>query len=333
MPIRDVEVNITRETQSVTQAGFGLPLILATNTDHDYTTYSDLESLAEDFDEETEAYKIANRIFGQSPRPSDVAVLGVSYDSETDEPSVLTSALNDNAKEDFYFLLCEEQGQDEIEALSEWIDAQRKLYFYDSDDPSIHAGLESDRTIPFIHSEPGDYGAAGWIGVCAPADPGSLTWKFKTINGLTDAGYSTSEVDDIIDDGGNTYIRQGGILHTYDGRVTSGEWIDVMRSQDYIEARMKENVFRTLVTAPKVPFTSAGIAQIVATVEGVLQRAYNNGMIADDEDGQPIYSVSAPKRSEVSANNRANRTLPDVEFSFELAGAVHEVEITGVIQV
>lgn len=330
---RDVEVVITRETSAVTQAGFGKPLILSGEQDHPYTSYTDLSSVAEDFAETTETYKIANRIFGQTPRPQEIAILGVEYDSEADDPSTLISALNENASEDFYFVLSTEQGEDEIKAISTWVDAQERIYFASSDNPTILAQLESDRTALLLHSDPRSYPAEGWVGRCAPETPGSITWKFKTINGILDPGYSTTQVNNIEDDGGNTYIRQGGILHTTPGQVTSGEWIDVIRSQDFVTARIREEVFRVLVNAPKVPYTNGGIAMITSAVESVLQTAYNNGMIADDEDGVPLYTVSAPKRHEVPANDRANRFLPDVKFVFELSGAVHKTRITGVIRV
>lgn len=330
---RDVEVVITRETSAVTQAGFGKSLILSGEQEHPYTSYTGLESIAEDFGESTETYRLANRIFAQTPRPQEVAVLGVSYDSEMDDPTVLTSALNENAGEDFYFIHSTEQGENEILAISEWIDAQERMYFYSSDDPTIQEQLESDRTVPFIHTDPTSYPAAGWVGVCAPTEPGSITWKFKTINGILDPGYSTTEVNNIEDTGGNTYIRQGGILHTTPGQTSSGEWIDVIRSQDFVTARLREEVFRVLANAPKVPFTNAGIAMVTSAVESVLKTAYNNGIIADDEDGQPLYSVTAPKRHEVPVNDRANRTLPDVNFVFELAGAIHRVRVNGTIRV
>lgn len=333
MAIRDVEVVITRETRAVTQAGFGTPMILATNKNFPYTTFTELSAVAEQFDPSTRAYQMANRIFGQTPRPVRLGIYGVEFDPETDSVNELIAELNKVAEKDFYFLLCDRQEEDVILALSQWIDAQRKLYFYDTDDPTIHETIESDRTIPFVHKNPLSFPAAGWVGVCAPQDPGSITWKFKTISGIEDPGYSTAEVDAIVESGGNTYVRQGGILHTYDGRTSSGEWIDVMRSMDFVEARIKEEVFRVLVNSPKVRYDSIGIAQIVSAVESVLKTAFNQGIIAVDDDGQPMYTVTAPKRSEIPANMRAQRILPDVNFTFTLAGAVHKVRIRGVIQV
>ncbi|KAB8139266.1 DUF3383 domain-containing protein [Gracilibacillus oryzae] len=330
--IRDVQVIITRETQQITQAGFGRPLILATSTDKPYTLYRTLDAVAEDYGENTEAYRMANRIFAQTPRPVDIAILGVTYDAATGDPTTLTAALNDN-EGDFYFLLCEEQGIEEITALSTWIEAQKKLYFVSTDDPTLQDQFEGYRTIPMYHKDPLSYPAEGWVGRCAPTDPGSITWKFKTINGVVASGASETEISTIKEGGGNTYIEQGGVLMTYDGRTTSGEWIDVMRSIDFLEMRIQESVFGILVRNEKIPFTNNGIAQIITGVESPLKQGYLQGMIADDADGVPLYSVSAPTRSEVSANDRANRILPDVNFTAEIAGAVHETRINGVVQV
>ena len=333
MSIRDVEVVITRERPTVTQVGFGIPLILSTSKDQEFKTYLNLGDVVNDFPETTNTYKMAERIFEQNPRPSRIAILGVQYNAGEDTPDVLVDALDENKEQDFYFLLCEEQGEDEVIALAQWVEEQKRIYFYSSDDPTIHGGLNSDRVVSLIHKKPETYPAEGWVGVCAPTNPGSITWKFKTISGIEESGFSSEEVDSIVESGGNVYIRQGGILHTYDGRTTSGEWIDVIRSQDFIEARIKEEVFRTLVSVPKVPYTSAGIAQITSAVESVLQSAFDNGMIASDEEGQPMYSVTVPSISDISPVDRANRILPDVWFEFQLAGAVHKVKIRGVIRV
>ena len=331
MTIKDVTVTIDRQTTGVSQAGFGVPLILSTEQEQAFTTYTSLDDLSVDFDEQTEAYAIANALFSQNPRPAKVSVLGVVYEVGVDDPTALTSALNDNAGEDFYFLLSTVNETEEVTALSEWADSQKRLYFYSTDDETSFQALESDNTVPFAHKTPTQHPAAAWIGRCAPELPGSITWKFKTLNGITESGYTPSEQDAILADGGNVYIKQGGVLHTYDGRASSGEYIDVIRSQHYVEARIKESVFQALVNANKVPYTSAGVAVITSAVESVLQNAYNNGVIADDADGVPQYSVTAPSVSNVSAADKANRILPDVHFEFTLAGAIHEVHVNGVI--
>ncbi|SDI15977.1 Protein of unknown function [Alteribacillus persepolensis] len=326
MAIKDWQITISRQTRAISQAGFGKVLILATDSAHPFTTYTELEDVSADFDETTEAYAMANRILGQTPRPTEIAIMGVEYDNAVDEPTTLVSALNDT-KEEYYFLTCQEQGSAEITALSEWVDAQQKLYGVSTDDETVLEGLESDRTIVMVHSDPTSYPCEAWIGKCASFDPGSITWNYQPLNGL-----SASDVDEdaVKEAGGNTYIEQHGNLHTYDGQVTSGEWIDVMRSQDFLYTRIDESVFGTLLRADKVPYTNAGIAMIEAAIEAPIMEAAQNDMIATDEDGQFMYSVNAPTRSETTANDRADRLLPNIQANVTLAGAVHggDIEIT-----
>src|SRR5690606_36039127 len=117
MSIRDVEVVITRETRAVTQAGFGTPMILATKKNFPYTTFTELSAVAEQFDPSTRAYQMANRIFGQTPRPVRLAIYGVEFDPNTDSANDLISELNKVAEQDFYFLLCDRQEEEVIRVL------------------------------------------------------------------------------------------------------------------------------------------------------------------------------------------------------------------------
>jgi hypothetical protein len=64
-----------------------------------------------------------------------------------------------------------------------------------------------------------------------------------------------------------------------------------------------------------------------------MQQATAQGIIARGADGNGMWSVTAPKRSEIAANTIAARVLPDVEFEFTLAGAIHSVVVRGVISV
>src|SRR5690625_3746889 len=92
--IKDVEVIVTRETQAMSQEGFGMHLVLSTEGEQDYGEYTDISDVADDYDEETKAYKIASRVLGQSPRPSKIAMYGIDY-GEVDSADDLVSALND----------------------------------------------------------------------------------------------------------------------------------------------------------------------------------------------------------------------------------------------
>jgi hypothetical protein len=79
----------------------------------------------------------------------------------------------------------------------------------------------------------------------------------------------------------------------------------------------------------KVPYTDAGVALIQAQVIASLQSAVAKGILTSD----PAPVVTVPKVANVSPSDKAARILPDVKFSATLAGAIHKVNITGVVSV
>ena len=64
-------------------------------------------------------------------------------------------------------------------------------------------------------------------------------------------------------------------------------------------------------------------------MRAVLDLGIANGGFAAD----PAPTVDAPLASAVSANDKAQRLLPDVTFTAVLAGAIHEVQVRGTVTV
>ena len=71
-----VQVTITRETKAVTAAGFGLPLILglAAVFAERARKYTNLTGVTDDFATSTDEYKMAQKLFGQTPRPPSILI-------------------------------------------------------------------------------------------------------------------------------------------------------------------------------------------------------------------------------------------------------------------
>lgn len=331
MGYQDVTVVITRETAAVTEDGFGLPLILAVSKVHPYTLYSDLQALAVDFAADTEEYKMAAAIFAQEPRPAQVAVYGMLYGGI--DPAELAAALNALmlTNSDWYVLHCPEQGDEEITALSAWIDTQDKLYFATTTRKELFATLNSEKTILVYHDEPDSYPEAAWTGRCLTEVIGSVTWKFKTLNGIAPVPINATDYAQIHEDNGNTYVTKMGINQTSEGKTTAGEYIDVIMSQHWLKARMAESVQRLLSVSKKIPYDNTGIAMVVAEVQKVLRQAGRQGIVAQDGDGNYMWSVTAPNRADIPTNKIAQRILPDINWTVVIAGAVHSVEIHGVL--
>jgi hypothetical protein len=203
--ITDVNVIITKETAAVTQAGFGLPLIVGTagETGFDDLGYQVCENLSQVADlvpaEEgepgtpgtpgtagTEVYKIAQKIFGQTPAPQKVAVVWLDLTNATTAIAGINEILAEGHN-DWYFLLSDSQNAPIINAFAEFAAANDKIYFVSMTkevlDTLSAATTANERVAGLAHKNAAtQYPAEAWVGRCAPELPGSITWKFKPLN-------------------------------------------------------------------------------------------------------------------------------------------------------
>lgn len=237
---------------------------------------------------------------------------------------------------DWYGLCADFMSAAEITLASTAIEALPRIYIADSQDSDIiEAGaggiaqaLETagvERTAVIYHPNPDPSPAAAWLGKQLPTDPGSTTWKFKTLATIPASGLSTGQAQFARNRNANYYILVAGINITTEGVMGGGEYIDVVRFIDWLTARIQENVYRVLAVSPKIGFTDLGIQTIVNEVEGTLKLGASVGGI----DGEQAITVTAPRAADVATNTKANRTLPDIDFTATLAGAIHKTIING----
>jgi hypothetical protein len=246
------------------------------------------------------------------------------------------SAVND----DWYGIVGDWWGKTEIEDVSDFVEGLFKLHAAMSQDDGMYDQAVSNdvgsllqskalaRTFLFHHPDAVTIGAA-MLGKNLPKDPGSITWKFKTLATIPFVEYTPGEKSALANKNIERYIRIAGNNLTCDGKTSSGEFIDITRFVDFIRVRLQENIFFRLKNADKVPFTDPGIAIIENEVRGVMQLGISVGGFAAD----PAPEVTVPLAADVSINDKANRLLPDVKFNATLAGAIHELEVRGVVTV
>jgi len=249
--------------------------------------------------------------------------------------------------DDWYFLLDTTHTNLQVELIAAYIETQIKLYAYqtsDADSKDLAESLDSTGLMKGLKDEnydrsfgiwvPSadlvDYKMAAWVGIMAPKDPGSATWKFKEGNAITANKFSSQEKKNIQDKNGNIYIAIAGFNIFQEGVTASGEYIDIMRGTDWIQARIQEEVYGLLVASDKVPYSDGGIESIGLQVENVLERAVDRLILLGGEEG-PVVTV--PKRSETTKADRAARFLRDVKFTGNYAGAIHKVQIDGTLSV
>jgi hypothetical protein len=280
---------------------------------------------------------------------SDNAGESFTYAASSNLAGVLTTPNNGvqediqaviEASDDWYCLILTSRTDLDIRLAAAKIETLKKIQIACSDDSNVKGASSSDigsvlelaaylRTALLYSADQANYPEAAWAATRLPLDPGSETWKFATLSGITPDALTDNEVSNLEGKKVNFYNTIAGLSIVQNGQVSGNEWIDVIRGIDWLEARMKERVFSRLVNSPKVPYTDLGVAVIEADVRAQLLEGVRVGLLAAD----PEFEVNVPKVADIDPADRAARILPDVSFNATLAGAIHEVEISGVVSV
>lgn len=333
----DVKVKIDL-TKVAGKLGFGIPLILAENAASAvaYTEVSNVaEVVAAGFAAETNVYKAAQLAFGQPNAPATLAVAAVEGAATT----FLTDAKNiAKGWRQLVVVNAGEAAASTVQALSTAVEAlDGKMYFASLDTDSKEAVTTDGvtRTVLFYcnATENVPVPAAALAAEAAGRDPGSFTYKNLKLSGVEAQDLTDAQVAELHAKGGITYVTKAGDSVTSEGKVLGGEYIDIVDSEDYIIQQLTYKTQKLLNSAAKVPYDNNGIAMLESVAVDVLRDAFNKGMIAIAEDGAADYSVSYALREETAASDRAARKYIGGTFRFALAGAIHEVEITGTIDI
>lgn len=257
------------------------------------------------------------------------------------DPGIATDldaiALENN---EWYGLILAHRSEAAALAAAAWVESNKKVMVVATQDSDAKSSSSTDllsdletaayaRTAGMYHHKPHEFPDAAWIGNLFPFDPGSETWKFKTLAGISASTLTETEKTNIRGKHANWYEQIGGVNITQEGWTAAGEFIDTTRFVDWLQARLQERIYGILVNSRKVPYTDGGVALIEAAVRAQLREGINAGGLAAD----PEPSVSVPRVADVSTNDRAARLLPDVQFTATLAGAIHSLEITGTVSV
>lgn len=327
----DFIVNISKLTRAITQRGFGLPMILGTTMDRPYTLYNTISEVAEHFPVTTKEYRIAQRIFGQNPAPPQVAIFSIQPQSGDNIAELLLTTVNEivETHDDWYYLTCTENAEDVVKALGGWTETQIKTFWTTTQDLTLVNGLEYENTIVMYHENPNAYVAEGLVATAATNDPGSLTFKFKGVQGVLASEIRATDLTELHRNSGFSYLRKMGVLQTTEGTVTTGEYIDIVMAAHWIKVRMEEEAAFLAVNTKKIPYDRRGIAMLVAVVDKVLHIAGRMGIVRVDDDDNYVYRIFYLRREEVLRNDVANRVYNGLDWEIEIAGAIHTGTISG----
>lgn len=244
--------------------------------------------------------------------------------------------------------LCSTADDDILNAAS-WIETQKKIFIGSTKDSTIPTSSATDiasvlkgkaytRTalmFTLLQANLDNGIAAAWLGGQMPQTPGASTWKFKQLVGITPDVYNATQRNFLIGVPGtpqknaNLYETVGGVNITEEGWMVGGQFIDITVGIDWFISVAQGNIYTLLVQNPKIPFTDQGGAVVQNAIIQAIKQGIDNGLI----DGKTAYNVTVPSVLNVPTQDRANRILSGVTFSFRLAGAFHFIKVQGTVTV
>lgn len=246
-----------------------------------------------------------------------------------------------NANDSWYALTIETHNTLNVLEVAGVIEAKKKIFGTSSQATNVKTSATDDlfsqlealgyqRTFG-IYSATADteFPECAWIGFQLQEQPGSNTWTYKNLAGVTVSKLSDTEATNVKGKSGNTYEFIGGQNVTTGGKMFGGEFIDVMVFVDWLEARMTERLWFRMANSKKIPYTAAGATIIESEIRAQLNDGIRVGGLADS----PTPVVRVPDVLSVSPNLRAQRIFEGIEFEARLAGAIHFVKIKGTVTV
>lgn len=338
------DVNVTIAVERVIEKGSQyFPLIFSVGAAQEYTEM-DLQTARENTSIKDMAELIIN---GDNP-PEKIAIYGVeTCTSTSDITNALKKVLDKNWRQ---LVISGETAvltKEIMSGLMDYVETTTKIMFipYHLFKPvSVSDPTKYERSIVVagstLDTEGGSYDKSEEIknimcilGAVGGLEAGSFSYKNMIVNGanvLSDEefgkniGNSAPFIMAILEKAGDEVIS--------DGKAISGDYIDITDSTDYIVNEMEYQTQKLMNSQNKIPYTNNGIAMLESVAVNVLKTAYNNGMIADNEDGSPAYSVSFGLREDANAEDVKTRRYIEGNFNFVVAGAIHEVEINGTMK-
>lgn len=154
---------------------------------------------------------------------------------------------------------------------------------------------------------------------------GSYNPAFKSLNLITPLQYSPSQEAQMRAANLNQYSNVGGTAITWDGKVTTGGYIDIYLGAIEMEIRLREDLLQFMVQTAKLPYTDGGISAIGSVIDRRLAQYTRDGYL----DASRPYQIKLPRASQLT--DRASRNLPGVSFTAFATGAINTVEIQGII--
>lgn len=366
-----IKVNTRITPQGLSTANFGSAMLIVPKTDatslseNTFKTYFDLQGVATDFAETTEAYKAAAAWLGGTPA---IGELKIWVRDATDDSWATT--LNKIRNETWWYWTFTtsatyEQAED-VKAIAAWCE-QNGSMFVNNQTGAAATSIRDEGESSDIASEltklgyrhcytachatdaySGNYLAKHFARVNYSADKSTITGEFKKSPGLAAETLKASEYAAMTQDTKKATFYSvvdlqgsndsGRWLNTWT-HSTYGEWIDDVVNLDAFANAISVALYNAIANqTTKLPQTRAGQAILIGVVEQVCEQYIRNGFLGERTYLDPDTGLEAYTRGyeiltkpedilTISTSDRNERKAASIRVRAFRAGAIQAVDI------
>ena len=203
------------------------------------------------------------------------------------------------------------------------------------------AALNYDRSA-FVYSATADstFIEMALLGAKMTTIPGRTNWDLTPVKGVVADNLTRTNITNLEAKNSNYFTTFGGIDYIRQGSVASGEWIDTMRGSDNMASDMQIEIVRVIATANKagrkIPLTDKGVGILMESAAGIMELYVARDFIKENVKSTDLngniqitagYTVTAGLVGDLTSNQRASRTAPDIQIIAYLAGAVNKARV------
>lgn len=292
-----------------------------------FREYASLDAVKVDYSDNDDVLAKAEAYFAQENHSDRVAVLDIPSGKDQDALGAFwffnwTFAIR--AKSD-------DQNSD-LTLLSNIFEANKDHFLViQTNDTSVLNSLQGQSYTIGLKHDTAEAMDAAFVGEIATLPVGSVTWKFKTLQGITPESLTATELVGINKVNAVAYTTVFGKDQTTEGKTLSGEYIDTVHGIIWVKNNMESGMEKLLQTNGKVPYSQVGINLVLGAATQVLNKAYEQGIIQADANGKADFSISATPREQQSAQDLSNRHYGGLSFTYHASGAIHTLTVHGTI--
>lgn len=262
--------------------------------------------------------------------------------------TVLPQVLAEN--HDWYFLSHEARSTADIVAAAEFGKANYKLHVFNSSDADALAAANVTSSVfdtlkSLGYRSLGTYDAdadvsyteGSVIGAMAANDPSyGDSIHLKSMPGMAPFQGSETQRMNAWNRNANIYRSMYGTNSYIEGRVSDGQYVDVIRFAHWLKFRMEESVFGYMKRRSDMGLSMKMSDDDMPVLKSVLMNnpiaigIRNSGILTGyDSVNKVSYdpTITIPRRAEIPTNDLANRILRDVKVEVVYNNSLHYVKI------